>query len=530
MFPIIFACILGRASHTLLVWRLERGEDIGVLDVLAGSSSLTSTVTSQLKLRLVSIYGLALIAIWILSPIGGQACLRQMTSSELIASEDASCTYMSPQGDLGHIQQGASIASQHAIIDGTFVASMLASAAVKASHIDAFGNVKIPKIEVCEQSSTPDQDGWYETSSGSTIFSSLVGLPLYWSPGFENADYATNVEAQYLNLDCPFVNTPMNMTAPHFYDHPNGSYVDGPWEGAGSEIWTAENMTERYHTSQNNAGALKPFTFSYWDYAMIRSSRCSLTTTYVEAEISCPMGSTCHVSKVRRSPRNATSTAYTLLENPDSTFYNLPTFLTAFVKLLTGHPATSGPMQNYLVQPDDPARGPGPEDQAPSNETFAIRLEQQFNGYWACMQGYTSITGGVNPDSGASLIAQSDGTYTTKERIIQAHHGWVVTLIVASTVMVIASLISPLVRLFMQKGPDLMLNISSLATRDSPYIAFPVKGTYMDASDRARLVKGVKVRFGDVQADADVGRLAVGTLDLPGAPRVAPIRRERSYM
>ena len=46
VFPILFACVVGRAAHAVLLWRLERGERIGVLDLLAGSTSLTSTVTS----------------------------------------------------------------------------------------------------------------------------------------------------------------------------------------------------------------------------------------------------------------------------------------------------------------------------------------------------------------------------------------------------------------------------------------------------------------------------------------------------
>lgn len=346
----------------MLVWRLETGETVGLLDILAGSSSLTSTVTSQLKLRLVSIYGLALIAIWLLSPVGGQACLRQMTSSDLSTSENASCTYMSPQGDLSHVQSGASVGSQYAIIDGTFAASMLASPAVKASPIDAFGNVKIPKIEVCEKSSSPDHEGWYDTSIDPPTFSSLVGLPLYWTQAPENADYATIVEAQYLNLDC-IVNGPLDTVKPQI-----------EWKGAGSEIGTVEITTERGRISRTNSSALEPFTFSYSDYGRIKSSQCSFTTTYVEAEISCPGNSTCHVSRIRRSPGNATSTAYTTLDNPGSTYYNLPMFFDRFKLLMGGHTAQNGPVQNYIMRPDNPVRSSGPEDEVPSSEIFALRL------------------------------------------------------------------------------------------------------------------------------------------------------------
>jgi hypothetical protein len=48
VFPLLFASVVGRAVHAILLWRLEKGEHIVILDTLAGSTSLTSTVTSQL--------------------------------------------------------------------------------------------------------------------------------------------------------------------------------------------------------------------------------------------------------------------------------------------------------------------------------------------------------------------------------------------------------------------------------------------------------------------------------------------------
>ena len=46
IFPILFASIIGRATHAILLWRLEKGEHVGILDMLAASTSLTSTITS----------------------------------------------------------------------------------------------------------------------------------------------------------------------------------------------------------------------------------------------------------------------------------------------------------------------------------------------------------------------------------------------------------------------------------------------------------------------------------------------------
>jgi hypothetical protein len=74
-----------------------------------------------------------------------------------------------------------------------------------------------------------------------------------------------------------------------------------------------------------------------------------------------------------------------------------------------------------------------------------------------------------------------------------------------------------------------MLNFSSLATQNTRYIPMPSGGTFMAASDRAKLLKNSKVWFGEVQADMDAGRLAIGSADDPGSQNVAYVRRGRLY-
>lgn len=90
--------MLGRATHAVLRWRLESGERCGTLDVLAGSTSLTSTVVSLLQLRMVNFLGLFLATIWTLSPIGGQASFRQVTTGNKTFDHKTSFDYMVPDG------------------------------------------------------------------------------------------------------------------------------------------------------------------------------------------------------------------------------------------------------------------------------------------------------------------------------------------------------------------------------------------------------------------------------------------------
>lgn len=63
--------------------------------------------------------------------------------------------------------------------------------------------------------------------------------------------------------------------------------------------------------------------------------------------------------------------------------------------------------------------------------------------------------------------------------------------------------------------PDYLGYVSSLA-RESPYMRMPDEGVNMDGMDKARLVKDVKVRLGDVSdavSGSSVGRLAFARME-----------------
>lgn len=107
-------------------------------------------------------------------------------------------------------------------------------------------------------------------------------------------------------------------------------------------------------------------------------------------------------------------------------------------------------------------------------------------------------------------------------------------LCIASILLIVASLVSPIMHYFLLKGPDVMMNISSLATRNNPHIPLPGNGTYLEASDRAKLLKGLKVRFGDVRCAENqnasyVGSLAIGSVENDEMPRIARVRTGRWY-
>ena len=109
-------------------------------------------------------------------------------------------------------------------------------------------------------------------------------------------------------------------------------------------------------------------------------------------------------------------------------------------------------------------------------------------------------------------------------QIVVTHKPWEVILCIASTVLMFASLISPIVHHFLIEGTEIMINISSLATRSNPHIPLPDGGTFLEASDPARILKGVCVRYGDIDSKASVGNLANGAVGASGSD-IARIKR-----
>ena len=502
-----------------------------MLDMLAGSNSLTNTVISQLKLRIISLLGLVLIVTWALSPIGGQASFRQISIGNKFSTESAVFTYMIPNGNMLQYDD-SDRESYWGNTNAQFVASVISSAEAKASTVDLWGNVKIPMIEPYENSSTKDSHEWFSVETNTT-YSSLVGIPLAGITNSSFANYTMSMQTSYLYLDCPVVYGTDNWIAPN-----NTAF------GTGAFMWTADNnITQRYETFTTDPAALGPLVFTYVSWGPTGYSQCSMTTTYVEVDITCSVSSSCKATRIRRSALSNPPPAFTLMDAEPIgwEYFSLP-----FATSISAHPNTPTVVQYYLVGPEDPVSlsMSATASKVPriTSEVYATRLGQLVNSYWTSLNAMRAITGGMTPETafmagvnvsdGITFRANSStviGMQTTSTQVIQSHEGWVATLLVASIVMIVASLVHPIAHYFFIHIPDLMLNISSLAVRDNPYVSVRANGTFMGASERAKLLKNLKVQFGDVNAGAETGRLAFGSVDPPGPYRMASIRNTRLY-
>lgn len=442
---------------------------------------------------------------------------------------------------------------------------------VRLSPVDSWGNVKVPKIELYEKSSKPDSEGWYPTNNDHNdtgAYISFVGIPTRINKyGFDRAktEYSIHLQTPYMNLKCVHYNLTTNndeLISNASRRLPQNS--QNVTADLNAMFWW---MTPNVSTHQNASTVRIPFNFTFEPHfkAPPRSFRrygldCAVTNTYVETAVFCPANSICRATKVRRSQLAAPP--------PEWTYFNMPgressrsNFFKAFASLAnaTGFYSSDHIIKTvfdkYLTDPSLSNLSVSEEAlnlPIPSDEEYSIRMAQLLNSYFLCSSGRHMLIKGINPKTsfwdsnqtfiplqatgngpgldavpGESRVWTYNGTVSVQVEILVAHKWWVAVLAISSTVLILAGMVSPLIHHFLVKGPDVAMTLSSLVTRGNPFVRLPDTGTALDAAERAKLLRDVRVRFGDVEGDKEVGFLAIASYD--GDSEVANPREDRLY-
>jgi hypothetical protein len=498
------------------------------------------------------------VSLWALSPIGGQASIRQMTIGTSNVTTLATFDYLAYSGDLASFLN-TDRNSTYAIIDTIFIISMATPMVSRSSPHDGWGNVRIPRVEYYEARTNPDDDGWYDSGSGDpTSYASLIGIPISEANSVGFTDFQTRIQTSYLETSCSLATLDARQERNSLL--PNG-FTN--YTGSGALIF----FDETTHSSRPrvNPQNLEPFQFQYrtksWNQDNYQMN-CTLTSSYVETEIVCPQSTSCAATRVRRSQWDSPPAAWTLLDRFSAGHELL---FDGFINSAGGREESPTLLDRFLGNPalanDSSSAGIKPVSSTTEGK-YSVHMSQLLNSYNTCLNGILNIPGGINNDTAyhwdtnASFVPPqrpagsagdtfftpvsnasdmrgrtwtAEGTKTTSTEVIVAHFPWVITLYVISIVLILSSLVSPLAHSFFIRGPELMMNISSLATRHNSYIPLPEGGTHLDASDRARLLKNVEVRFGDIEKSSSVGHLAIVSLDGTCGQDMKRVRKERLY-
>jgi hypothetical protein len=444
-----------------------------------------------------------------------------------------------------------------------FVTAVMGSPATKSSPLDVWGNVKIPRIQRYEGTVPMDSEGWYETRGDDVdAYSSLIGIPIAGINQSNFINYVIRVQSPYLSLKCS-MNTTVLETSILDKGLPEPS---SNVSGSGSMIfWDVPDLHYKVNLTGKLRDEIQPEIASALriKYVPLYPSNftldCNVTSTYVETEIRCPTLSACTASRIRRSKLDQFPSAWTLL---DMSWRTLPLFFEGMLNTVSGQYRYPQSFDRYLSDPNLINSNYVNVTQT-TEENYTIRLGQILNSYFACLNGFFAITAGINNetayfwdnnqtftiqpetqgrglwetrytstmynDTFKTKVWSSNGIKTERKEVIVAHRGWVLALCFASIALIVSSLASPIIYYFLTVGVDVAINISSLATRNNLHISLPDTGTYLDASDRARLLRDYKVRFGDAKGEASVGSLAIGSFGNAERLGVARVRKGRLY-
>jgi hypothetical protein len=175
-------------------------------------------------------------------------------------------------------------------------------------------------------------------------------------------------------------------------------------------------------------------------------------------------------------------------------------------------------VERWILNPDldFSALGAGYVDlSAMDSGVFRQRLQMAINTFWDATVGSTIRidgirTGSLNRLDGGKWLSTT--VYVTEDAGMHydCHIIFAALTMVISAVLLLAANLSMLLGLI-TRTPDFLGFVSSSA-RENPYLKGHVP-FYLSGVEAARLLRDVQVRVGDVGTDAEIGHIALATMD-----------------
>lgn len=455
------------------------------------------------------------------------------------------------------------LAATNAIYD----ASLLAPLSVKTSSQDSWGNVKIPRLQTTSNVQMSAQ-GWKTVPDliSADNFTSLAGLPISDYKDRAMSESNLSIEYAYMDLTCT---TMYNM-----------SELDNWWKDQLGIVWSSDNASV-FHVEDTDVQTSffldtnTPFNYdrlsdlyvdsnaSFADNKILQTPRnilfgsewwpagegysvtlrnCTVSQVYVEAQILCQSGN-CHVPAMRPSVRYANRDSnLTPLEYETITYNMFKAFPFSTGDLHSGDAAASELYIRGIDMPFGLSSSDAPELTSISNEDFSNKLSLLLNTYYQISLTPLSFTGNLpDPDdkawglvdptqsgyysSPAFYPMYTNSTITVYHDIYLCNYLWLTMLLASSIVLLVLGILGIALERKC-RAPDIMGYVSS-QTYDNPYMSLPPGGSAMDAMERARLLRDVRVKIGDAKHMEDVGHVVFATLDETGA--IGDLSKKKHY-
>ncbi|EPS35900.1 hypothetical protein H072_10642 [Dactylellina haptotyla CBS 200.50] len=546
IFPIIFAAITGHFLRSIALKLAERGTTLETLEQLIRSNTVASSITTPYLLSSYNVLSVALLFLWAVSPLGGQASLRILRTAFVEIQSEISSNYLDPFNQVTLVGLGSDVGLPLSESTSIYVSSLLGSAVTKAQTVDSWGNVKIPLIESLEGNKTAvsDPERWYTPPQQNITYSSLLGNPVTNL----TTNSTTMIQSGYATINCSrldLVDTNscdngnskicFNTTNPRDRDwiFPANPLPDDNEAPTLAYLVFGLNKTQTQLGIANYDGT-SPMNVVIQSRGQKGTSvgHCVLSQTFVEAQVDC-VKSICRIGKLRRldvGPKRPPS----FVNTPGGSTYN---FFRFFAELMPpGHSGYSSPSQLYILYPSNPfaMQNTFMDLATVGKEEFGIRLTQLFNTFLSSSYG-GGLYLGSTPIAKNSTMWFGNGTVNFKtvvgtkteiRHIYVAQRTWAAITILASLLLLCMGIASAIVGFF-TLAPDILTSLSALAN-ESPWFDTYKEGTTLDGDAKAAALKKRVVKLGDVKRFEDVGYISLGTIDT-GVGSVEDLSTDRAY-
>ncbi|KAF2847242.1 hypothetical protein T440DRAFT_456651 [Plenodomus tracheiphilus IPT5] len=566
LWPILFAAVLGPTLKAVMLYYAQRGTKLGLLEILATSQTLVSTLRGLYTVRIISFWPILLVVVWILSPAGGQGALRALVLKDNITTLDYPLIVY-PINNLSIFEAssfnsgasgGASLMSQFRASVGAVFATpdiVLLHAnqssrefekavqrvggvdgALKMTQSDLWRNVRIPFLHTLPTFTAGSVDWTHVSSTIIPRYSSLIGVPIRGYPQMHTGNTSLSIQTNYQTLECgPWV------ASEEWRLNHNGSLVmkdSFPPNGVAGlpnihvDIVTDE---ERFYVpgplATANSWPRKRMTLALW--TMRNLTLCEVGTEYVESLIDCNRAATnseldCHVSKMRALPlADSYFENYTALDVVRN--FNVLSYVP--YTLASNHPLEPSVLESWLKNPALVYQGNVYSESRFWYEdipldVFSDRLAMVLNTYIRATINMTNTFGsdGISLEGRDDTWANSTGTWTQfTAPVYHIEWAWFLLYAVSALVLALCGFANVLLRSFVHI-PDFLGSISAL-TRDSRFIEVPTPGSGMDGAERARLLRDKWVMVQDVNPEEEDGRIAFSD-----AQAGVPLQKSRNYV
>ena len=426
-------------------------------------------------------------------------------------------------------------AEAQTIIQNPVIASIEAARLLGDRNQDLWGNVRFPAIESLEHGDVVS--GWINSPEDNNLtYPSLVGAPVDALSSLGNTSFT--LPASYLFVSCEVSRRPeqleyTNFTAPEAPSPGNGHDCSWASSMGGSQYQLAISLPcPDFRSEQFNDGA-RAARRLIWE-SSLTYGECSLTTTFVDVNVTCTpsssggsSGSLCSTSAVRRSADPAFSSNWTVFD------MDAPPVVSSVLQLLTGlFPLAqlSGGVAPVLTYLSDPFQAVGHYlDDTPvytvGASTFQLRLAQLLNTILFIGINPPAFTGSFdssNPDLGPDSSVNITAVTSIQGLVVKCNTSWLGVLLVASLGAFLLALFGALLRLA-TLAPN-VLGSTSIVLLQNRIGAVAGISTWSSES-WTREFWNLRIFVGDVEPQAQVGRIALATQ----GETVNPVKTERFY-